>query len=131
VAPLARVEGVHLISLQKGPGTEQRAAFGGQFPVTVLDGWEQDPVGDLHETAAILQNLDLVVTPCSALAHLAGGLGVRAWVALAWMADWRWLSERDDSPWYPSLRLFRQRRAGDWDDVFQRMAEALEREARA
>jgi Flp pilus assembly protein TadD len=126
LAPLARVDGVHLISLQKGAGTEQRAALGGRFPVTVLDGWEQDPVGDFLDTAAILQNLDLVVTPCSALAHLAGGLGVRAWVALAWMADWRWLSERDDSPWYPTLRLFRQQRAGDWSEVFERMARALE-----
>jgi tetratricopeptide (TPR) repeat protein len=130
LAPLARVEGVHLISLQKGAGTEQRAALGGQFPVIVLDGWEQDPVCDLRETAAIIQNLDLVVTPCSALAHLAGGLGVRTWTALAWMADWRWLSDRDDSPWYPTMRLFRQRRPGDWGEVFERMARALERNQR-
>jgi tetratricopeptide (TPR) repeat protein len=127
LAPLARVKGVHLISLQRGAGTEQRLALGGRFPVTVLDGWEQDLVGDLLDTAAILSHLDLVVTPCSALAHLAGGLGVRAWVALASMADWRWLSDRDDSPWYPSLTLFRQRRAGEWNEVFERMAEALER----
>jgi Flp pilus assembly protein TadD len=127
LAPLARVEGIDLISLQKGAGTEQRTALAGQFPVTVLDGWEQDPVGDFHETAALVRNLDLVVAPCSAVAHLAGGLGVRVWTALAWMADWRWLSERDDCPWYPTMQLFRQRRAGDWNEVFERMARALTR----
>jgi Flp pilus assembly protein TadD len=129
LAPLARVEGVHLISLQKGAGTEQRAALDGRFRVTVLDGWEQEPGGDFHDTAAILRNLDLVVTPCSALAHLAGGLGVCTWTALAWMADWRWLSDRDDSPWYRTMRLFRQRRPGDWGEVFERMAQALERDS--
>jgi hypothetical protein len=78
-----------------------------------------------------MKNLDLVVTPDTALAHLAGGLGVRTWVALPRVADWRWLTERVDSPWYPTMRLFRQTRAGDWDEVFRRMADALQRELRA
>ena len=94
----------------------------------MLDGWEQEAVGDFPDTAAIMSHLDLVVTPDTALGDLAGGLGVRTWVALPRVADWRWLSEREDSPWYPTLRLFRQSRAGDWDDVFRRMAGALKRE---
>ena len=74
--PLARVEGVRLINLQKGAGTEQLGALAGEFAVTVLDGWEQEGVGDFPDTAAIMRHLDLVVTPDTALAHLAGGLGV-------------------------------------------------------
>jgi tetratricopeptide (TPR) repeat protein len=128
LGPLARVKGVRLINLQKGAGTEQLGALAGEFAVTVLDGWEREAVGDFPDTAAIMSNLDLVVTPDSALAHLAGGLGVRTWVALPRVADWRWLTERADSPWYPTVRLFRQTTAGDWDEVFGRMAAALERE---
>ena len=72
-----------------------------------------------------MQSLDLVVTSDTALAHLAGALGVRVWLALSAAPDWRWMVERDDSPWYPSMRLFRQSRLGDWTDVFQRMAAEL------
>jgi hypothetical protein len=131
LGPLARVRGVHLINLQKGAGTEQLGAHAGAFAVTVLDGWEQEAVGDFPDTAAIMSNLDLVVAPDTALVHLAGGLGVRTWVALPEVADWRWLTERTDSPWYPTARLFRQTGAGDWDEVFRRMADALERELEA
>jgi hypothetical protein len=75
------------------------------------------------DTAAVMAGLDLVITIDSALAHLAGALAVPTWVALACGApDWRWLLDRQDSPWYPSVRLFRQRGAGDWTDVFERMA---------
>jgi hypothetical protein len=66
-----------------------------------------------------------VITPDTSLAHLAGALGVPAWVALPLGPDWRWLERRDDSPWYPTLRLFRQQKWGDWDDVFGRIADAL------
>jgi Flp pilus assembly protein TadD len=125
LAPLARINGVQLISLQGGVGTEQLGALAGAFPVTVLDGWGKT-AGDIADTAAVMMNLDLVVTPDTALAHLAGGLGVRTWVALPKVAEWRWLMDRDDSPWYPTLRLFRQARAGDWESVFDHMADALE-----
>ena len=77
------------------------------------------------ETAAILKGLDLVITADTALAHLAGALGVRVWVALQAVPDWRWLIGRDDSPWYPTMRLFRQRTPGDWPEVFVRAAAAL------
>lgn len=72
-----------------------------------------------------MQSLDLVISPCSAVAHLAGGSGVRVWVPLSHIGDWRWLTVREDSPWYPSLRLFRQPKLGDWESVFRRMAECL------
>jgi hypothetical protein len=78
------------------------------------------------DTAAVLHNLDLVVTVDTALAHLAGGLGVPGWVALHYTPDWRWLLGRDVSPWYPNLRLFRQTRQGDWSDVFARLEVALQ-----
>ncbi len=77
------------------------------------------------DTAAVLTNLDLFVTSDTAAAHLAGALGVPTWLATSWTADWRWLERRPDSPWYPSLRLFRQEGPGDWDGVFRRMADEL------
>src|SRR5262249_33786976 len=78
------------------------------------------------DTAAVMKNLDLVVTSDTALAHLAGSLGVPVWLALPFAPDWRWLLEREDSPWYPTMRLFRQRQVNQWEDVFNRMAADLE-----
>jgi hypothetical protein len=83
---------------------------------------------DFMETAAIMSHLDLVITPDTAVAHLAGGLGRRVWVALSTVSEWRWPSERESSPWYPTARLFRQTMLGDWAGVFQRMANELKRE---
>jgi hypothetical protein len=79
------------------------------------------------DTAAVMQNLDLVVTSDTSIAHLAGALGVRVWLAVTLMPDWRWLLGREDSPWYPTMRLFRQTRKGDWDGLFERMAGELRR----
>ena len=81
------------------------------------------------DTAAIMLSLDLVVTCDTAIAHLAGALAVPVWVALPFAPDWRWLLDRDDSPWYPTMRLFRQPSFGDWPPVFARMAEELRRAA--
>ena len=72
-----------------------------------------------------LRNLDLVITCDSAPAHLAGALGVPVWVALAFAPDWRWMLDRGDSPWYPTMRLFRQNAPGDWEGVFERIQGAL------
>jgi Flp pilus assembly protein TadD len=121
-APLSRVPGVTLVSLQKGHGSDQ--APRAPFPVVTLDDLDEDS-GPFMDTAAVMKNLDLVVTPDTALAHLAGALAVRCWVALPAAADWRWLLEREDSPWYPTLRLFRALRAADWGPVFERMAVEL------
>jgi ADP-heptose:LPS heptosyltransferase len=81
--------------------------------------------GAFLDTAAAMQSLDLVITSDTSIAHLAGALGVPVWVALPLVPDWRWFRERADSPWYSSMRLFRQHAAGDWSDVFARIAAAL------
>jgi tetratricopeptide (TPR) repeat protein len=126
--PLARVGGVRLVSLQKGPGSEQLRALGGRFGVVDLGELLDEAAGPFMDTAAVMANLDLVVSVDSALLHLAGAAGVRAWAALPFTPDWRWLLGRDDSPWYPTLRLFRQERLGAWPGVFAAMAEALRQE---
>ena len=123
-APLASA-GVELVSLQKGAGSEQLAGLDGNLPVRELEG----PIDELHgafmDTAAIIQNLDLVVTCDTAVAHLAGALGARVWLALSRASDWRWMLDRSDTPWYPTMRLFRQSQLGCWDDVFEQMRSAL------
>ena len=119
--PLARIPGVRLVSLQKGVGSEQLRELAGSFPVIDLG----PRLDDLVDTAAVVRGLDLVISPDTSLAHLAGALGAPVWLALPLAADWRWLTGRDDSPWYPTMRLFRQRRWGDWNDLFARMAGEL------
>jgi hypothetical protein len=120
-APLADVPGVQLYSLQKGAGREQLATSSSDRSIIDL----ADRLEDFDDTAAAVSNLDLVISCDSAVVHLAGGLGVDTWVALPYAPDWRWLLNRADSPWYPSVRLFRQRRLGDWNEVFQRIAVEL------
>lgn len=126
-APLAAVPGVTLVCLQQGFGREQLDADPG-FAVATLPGL--DDRGVFVETAALLRSLDLVVAVDTSVVHLSGALGVRAWAAIAQPFDWRWLRAREDSPWYPSVRLFRQRTRGDWADVFRRVADALAGEVR-
>jgi tetratricopeptide (TPR) repeat protein len=123
-APLARVPGVHLFNLQKGPGSEQIAELSGQFKLIDL-GSRLDTTGAFVDTAAVMMNLDLVITSDTAIAHLAGALGRPVWVVLSYAPDWRWMLQREDSPWYPTMRLFRQGAVGRWDDVFERMAAEL------
>lgn len=122
-APLAAVPGVRLYSLQKGAGTEQLAASA--FPLT---DWSEEldaASGAFMDTAAILQSLDLMVSIDTSVCHLAGALARPTWLALPYWVDWRWLLDRNDSPWYPTLRLFRQPRPFDWAGVFEEMAAAL------
>jgi Flp pilus assembly protein TadD len=128
LAPLSEIAGVRLISLQKGPGTEQVAALGGRFAVTELGGGIEglEDRRDFLDTAAIMSLLDLVITPETAVAHLAGALAVKCWVALCHAGDWRWMKAGDRSPWYSQIRLFRQSTMGVWDDVFRQMATALQ-----
>jgi hypothetical protein len=129
--PLARVPGVHLISLQKGPGSEQLRALDGRFPVLSLGELLDEASGPFMDTSAVLTHLDLVICVDTALAHLAGAMARPAWLALIYSPDWRWLLDRDDNPWYPTLGLFRQERPGDWSGVFRRMAEELPKEVAA
>jgi tetratricopeptide (TPR) repeat protein len=120
-ANLAQVDGVHLISLQKGPGIEQLDAWPGLNAPLNLGNRFDEEAGPFMDTAAIMHDLDLVICSDSAVAHLAGALGVPVWVALPRVPDWRWLLEREDSPWYPTMRLFRQRQNGNWSEVFGRI----------
>jgi tetratricopeptide (TPR) repeat protein len=124
-APLARVPGVTLISLQKGPGSEQRQHVAFQRDVLELMPPLDMGPEEVMDTAALMTQLDVIVTSDTATAHLAGALGLPVWVLLAGSADWRWLSDRDDSPWYPTMRLFRQRQPGQWAEVFDRVAAEL------
>jgi tetratricopeptide (TPR) repeat protein/GR25 family glycosyltransferase involved in LPS biosynthesis len=124
-APLAGIPGVRLISIQKGVGTEQLAEVRDLFPVMDLAAELDEQVGPFMDTAAVMKNVDLLITSDTAAAHLAGALGVPVWVALPFVPDWRWLLDRSDSPWYPTMRLFRQEKSGDWTPVFQRMAEEI------
>ncbi len=117
-APLASMAGVRLFSLQHGPGIEQLGEVEDGLPVTDLG----SRFANFQDAAAAMMNLDLVITVDTAVAHCAGALGVPVWVALPFVADWRWLIGREDSPWYPSMRLFRQKRWGDWEEVFDRIA---------
>ncbi len=122
--PLAKLAGVQLVNLQLGLGSEQIEVLKERVPLLDL-GPEFDADGAFLDTAAVMMSLDLVVSADTSIAHLAGALARPVWVALPLGSDWRWLRDRDDSPWYPTARLFRQEQAGDWGDVFARMAEEL------
>jgi tetratricopeptide (TPR) repeat protein len=124
-AALAQLPGVRLISLQKGATTEELAAVGGGQAV-FEPGEDFDRTnGAFMDTAAIMKNVDLVITSDTSVPHLAGALGVPVWVLLPLLPDWRWLLNRSDSPWYPTMRLFRQVGHGDWGSVLQQVQAAL------
>ncbi len=119
--PLSQLEGVRLYSLQKDFGAEQIVEAASRFAVTDLGSRDTD----FMDTAAAMRNLDLVIAADTSIVHLAGALGSPVWVALSFESDSRWLLDRDDSPWYPTMRLFRQTRPGDWDEVFKRITDEL------
>ena len=129
-ARLARIPGVSLLSLQKGHGLEQLDCLNDDVTVTNFDSRLDEQTGPFVDTAAVMANLDLVVTCDTAIAHLAGGLGVPVWLAEEFVAEWRWLQDRADTPWYPTMRIFRQHQPGDWGDVFARIESALRNELR-
>jgi hypothetical protein len=121
-APLAAIPGVRLISLQKGEGEDQIAAA--PFALETLQDLDAGPDAFI-DTAAVMTVVDLIISSDTSIAHLAGALGRPVWVALRKVPDWRWMLDRPDSPWYPSMQLFRQTTDGDWAPVFQAMAERL------
>jgi hypothetical protein len=123
LAPLAKIPGVSLVSLQKGPGSEQLKDA--RFPVLDL-GPEFDGGPDAFlDAAAVVSALDLVISTDTSVAHLAGALARPIWTALPLVPEWRWLLDRSDSPWYPTMRLFRQTRRGDWESAVAALAAAL------
>jgi tetratricopeptide (TPR) repeat protein len=121
-APLARNHGIRCFSLQKGPAAEQLMQSGLRKSIVNLD----PELEDFSDTAAVISQLDLVITVDTSVAHLAGAMGKPVWLLLPHIPDWRWMLEREDSPWYPTMRLFRQEKPGDWSGVFQRVQAALE-----
>ena len=123
--PLARVPGVRLFSLQKNDGVEQIQQNTGKFEVTELGSRLDVETAPFVDTAAVMTCLDLFITSDTAVAHLAGALGVPVWMALSTTPDWRWLSVREDNPWYPTMRIFRQKKFMEWPPVFDRLAAEL------
>ena len=121
MAPLARVPGVSLVSLQVGDAARQLS--GSPLAGTVHD-WTAE-LADFAETAALIEALDLVISVDTAVVHLAGALGKPVWLLNRFDTCWRWLLGRDDSPWYPTLRQFRQAGAGEWAGVMERVCAAL------
>ncbi|WP_411872113.1 DUF6165 family protein [Vulcanococcus limneticus] len=124
-APIATQTNATLLSLQKGFGSEQleTCSFKDRF-VSCQD--QVNETWDFLETAAIIANCDLVITSDTSVAHLAGGMGKTTWLLLKRVPDWRWGLEGDTTFWYPSMRLFRQKERGNWDEVMKRVAEALQ-----
>jgi len=117
--PLFAVPDVSWVSLQKG-----RTEADGALPAAVLD--VSAELTDFADTAAVLSHLDLLITVDTAVAHLAGALGRPTWLMLPFAPDWRWSLGRDDSPWYPTMKLFRQEGPGDWNGVVARLGRELQ-----
>jgi tetratricopeptide (TPR) repeat protein len=120
LAGLTRLPGVQFYSLQKGPAAQDLSASA--LPIVDLAGQMED----FADTAAIVANLDLVICVDTAVAHLAGALGKPVWLLVPHVSDWRWLKDRTDSPWYPTMRLFRQQAIGQWEGVLEQIEQELE-----
>jgi len=124
-APLAAIPGVRLISLQKTHGLDQLQSLPAGMKVETLgDDFDSCPDAFI-DTAAVMMNLDLIVTVDTSIGHLAGALGRPTWIALQKIPHWVWMLDRNDTPWYPSVRLFRQRERGDWAGPFSGMANEI------
>jgi tetratricopeptide (TPR) repeat protein len=121
---LGELPGVRLISLQK-EGRDSPFELRRDLPIADFSAELDTVAGPFMDTAAIMKNLDLVITSDTAVAHLAGALAVPVWVALPFAPNWRWLLDRSDSPWYPTMRLFRQKQIGDWGGVFEEIRDEL------
>jgi len=121
MAPLGRVSGVRFFSLQKGPGAQQLETPPPGLTITDLTA----EIDDFADTAALVAHLDLVIAVDTSVVHLAGGMGARVWMLSRYDACWRWLIDREDTPWYPTMRIFHQSRPGDWAEVIERVVPAL------
>lgn len=122
---LADTTRVQFYSLQMFDGVEQLKNIPADFPVTVFNEDFDKKHGSFMDTAAVIMNLDLVITVDTAIAHLAGGLGKPVWLLLPYATDWRWISHRTDSPWYPTMRIFKQPKPFDWQSVIDQVKRAL------
>lgn len=122
LAPLAGVPGITWIAMQESSRAQEADAIGGTLPIVNMS----QHISSFDDTAALMAELDLVITVDSAPAHLAGALGRPVWVLLPKIGDWRWELDDEKTPWYPTARLFRQRAQGEWGEVMERVVEALE-----
>ena len=116
----------HFINLQYGDTEPELEQFQAVTGLRIYHDQEIDPLQNLDDFAAQVSALDLVISTSNTTAHIAGALGKRVWTLLPYMPDWRWMLNRNDTLWYPCMRLFRQHTIGDWNDVFQRVGLALE-----
>ncbi|MCK4988040.1 MAG: tetratricopeptide repeat protein, partial [Desulfobacterales bacterium] len=119
--PRSEIHGIQLIGLQKGGAATQVDDLTRGMDFVNLG----EELQDFSDTAGLIENLDLVISVDTAVAHLAGAMGKAVWVLLPFIPDWRWMMDREDSPWYPSMRLFRQKTHGEWAPVFQRVEKEL------
>jgi hypothetical protein len=117
----AEVQGVRFYSVQKGYVEQQIEQNLAGLQLVNLG----PQLRDFADTAAVISSVDLVITTDTSVAHLAGALGRPTWLMLQFVPDWRWFMDRTDSPWYPTMRLFRQPRRGDWDSVIKAVVKAL------
>jgi tetratricopeptide (TPR) repeat protein len=120
-APLAEIPSICFVSLQKGPQAGQAKTPPSGMQLIDLT----DELHDFSDTAALIENLDLVISVDTSVAHLAGAMGKSIWTLVPFNSDFRWLMGRTDSPWYPTMRLFRQKKLGSWDEPIAEMHEAL------
>ena len=122
---LFSVPGVHFINLQYGDCSGELREAAEKLGVTIHHWEDADPLKDLDGFAAQVSALDLVISVDNATVHMAGALGVPVWTLLPFACDWRWMREYEDTPWYKTVRLFRQSSQGDWNTVFERVASYL------
>jgi len=118
---ITKVPGISFVNLLKDVRPTEKDSLASAGAITDL----MPEVTDFYDTAALVQALDLVVSVDTAVLHLAGALGKPVWVLLPFAPDWRWMTNREDSPWYPTARLFRQQKPGDWNEVLGRVASEL------
>ena len=125
--PLLNLDNVMVYNLQKMTGEEQTDAIRNYKSFICFDKDFDGSHGRFMDTAAVMRNLDLMITVDTSIAHLAGGLGIPTWVLLPEPADWRWMINRTDTPWYPTMRLFRQPKTGDWESVIAEIVRELKK----
>ena len=123
---LANVDGVSFYSLQKCNGMEQLATLSSDFPLQIFDNLDEE-AGPFMDTAALIKNLDLIISVDTSIVHLAGALGATVWMVHPYSTDWRWIHNRPDSYWYPAMRIFKQQEPFNWDGVMETVANELQK----